>query len=157
MLTYGLTCPCYSGLVLVTSGAYSNWFGVSVSICPHVKTHIAVTAGRIFKILGMMMDYDVGLMPIVSKCWYCLVFQMHRQKCLFLKKVRHVIRIHSRKHTCKDWHCGCRVESLYKGHLWEKQNVSLIQRCPLYIYKLLIMLDPTIIPDLTPDLLDAFS
>ena len=55
--------------------------------CPSVQTHISVTTGRNFLIWAMMMDCDVGLMPLVSTFWYCLVFQTHRQKCLFLKKV----------------------------------------------------------------------
>ena len=45
-----------------------------------------ISAGRNFLIVGMMMGYDLGMMPVVSKFWYCLVSQMHTQKCMFLKR-----------------------------------------------------------------------
>ena len=47
------------------SGESSN--SSCVSICVSIRTHISVTADNNFLIWGMMMDYDVGLMPIVSK------------------------------------------------------------------------------------------
>ena len=56
---------------------------VCVSVClsahPSVRTHISVTTGRNF--------YNLGTVPIISKCWYSLVSQIQWQKCLFLKKV----------------------------------------------------------------------
>ena len=52
-------------------------------VCLSVLTYISITTGRNFLILYMMMGYDVGLMRVVSKCWYCLVSQTHRQKCFW--------------------------------------------------------------------------
>ena len=50
--------------------------------------------------MGMMMGYDLGMMPVVSKCIkYCLVSQMHRQKCLVSKKGSHAIRIGNANNT----------------------------------------------------------
>ena len=53
----------------------------------YVWIYISVTAGRIVLILGIMMGYDLELMPVVSKCGYTLLSQMHIQKCLFPKEV----------------------------------------------------------------------
>ena len=61
-----------------TSGESSNPY--CVPVCPSIRTHISVTPVRIFLILGMMMGYDMGMMPVISKFWYSLVFQAHRQK-----------------------------------------------------------------------------
>ena len=33
--------------------------------CVSVGTHISITAGRNFLILGMIMGYDVGMMPVI--------------------------------------------------------------------------------------------
>ena len=60
---------------------------VCVDVCVSIWTHISVTADRNFLIVGTMMGYDVGMMPVVSNFWYCLVSQMYRQKCTFLKNV----------------------------------------------------------------------
>ena len=44
-----------------------------------VQTHISVTAGRNFIILGMMMGYDLGMMPIDSTFLYCLIRDVQSQ------------------------------------------------------------------------------
>ena len=53
---YMIIIHCWS----YTSGESSNWS------CVSIRTHISVTSGRNFLIWGMM-DYYVGLMPIISK------------------------------------------------------------------------------------------
>ena len=67
-----------------TSGESSNRVYLSV------QTHISITAGRNFLILGMMMGYELGKMAVISKLWYGFVSQTyrpHRQKMYVLKKV----------------------------------------------------------------------
>ena len=46
-------------------GESSNWSCVSIYV--FIQTHISLTTSRNFLILGMIMVYDVGLMPVVSK------------------------------------------------------------------------------------------
>ena len=36
-------------------------------VCASVQTHISITAGRYFLILGMVMSEDLGMMPVISK------------------------------------------------------------------------------------------
>ena len=55
----------YSPLVLITSGVSSSWS--CVCVCLAVRTHISVTTGRNFLIWGMLMGYDLGMMPVISK------------------------------------------------------------------------------------------
>ena len=55
----------YSPLVLSPVG---NLVVSLMCIRVSIRTHISVTAGRNFIMLGMMTGYDVGLMPVVSKC-----------------------------------------------------------------------------------------
>ena len=64
----------YSPLVLVTSGESSSWSYVSFHpcACPSIWTHISVTTGRNLLMLGMMMGYDLGMMPVVSQL--CLIW-----------------------------------------------------------------------------------
>ena len=38
-----------------------------VCVCVSVQTHISITSGRNVLILGMVMGYGVGLIPVVSK------------------------------------------------------------------------------------------
>ena len=66
---------------------------VHLSVCP-------VTACKIFLILSMMMDYDLGMMLVISPGWCCLVSQMHRQKRMFLKKVLMVQSCRGSKPAC---------------------------------------------------------
>ena len=40
---------------------------VCLSTCLFTWTYISITAGRIFLILAMMMGYDLGMTPVVSK------------------------------------------------------------------------------------------
>ena len=47
----GLVCVCQS---------------VHPSVCLASQTHISVTADRNFLIWGMMMGYDLAMMPVVS-------------------------------------------------------------------------------------------
>ena len=54
-------------IVPITSEESNSWSCACVRV-DFVQTHISVTAGRIFIILGLMMGYDDGLMPVVSKC-----------------------------------------------------------------------------------------
>ena len=68
-------------------------------VCLSIWAHISVTAGRNFVLLGMMMGYDLGMMPIIKMFWYSLVSQIHRRKCLFKKKDSRVI-----KHTAATIH-----------------------------------------------------
>ena len=55
----------------IKSSSYSplivNLGIVCVCVCLSILTHISVTAGRNFLILGMMMGYGLGMMPLILK------------------------------------------------------------------------------------------
>ena len=78
------------------SGESGNW--ESVSMWLSIQTHISVTAGSNFVILGVM-GYGLGMMPVVFL--YSLVSQMHRQKCLFPNKILVL------------WQFGCILMKIY--------------------------------------------
>ena len=78
--------------LIIHDKSYTSSGLVCATVCGSIWTHLSVTAGGNWLIWGMIMGYDVGFMPVVSKFWYCLVSQMHRQK-LLSPKGSHVINI----------------------------------------------------------------
>ena len=93
---WALPLQLFLGIIIdhwsCTSSEFSNRVCVCSCIClaihPSIQTHISVTSGRNFLILGMilgMMGYGLGMMPVIFL--YGLLSQMHRQTCQFLKEI----------------------------------------------------------------------